>query len=121
MNPRKMVSGILGCALLLAFFSATAHAQRGLSWVNGLVFDESETHGVGGATVELTGDVSSPAVSSVKLSTKTDEDGKYYFKGVPHGDYTFRVSAPGFTPYQISLYIAADTLTALHVKLRKAK
>jgi hypothetical protein len=40
---------------------------------------------------------------------------------VPYGDYTFRVSAPGFSAYQIKLYIASDALTELHVKLRKQK
>lgn len=46
---------ILGSALLLLLVSATGlQAQRDHSWVNGLVFDESETHGVAGATVSLT-------------------------------------------------------------------
>lgn len=116
----KTAARILGSALLLLLLSVAAlRAQRDHSWVNGLVFDESETHGVAGATVTLTGDESSPRLREVKLEAKTDEDGKYYFKDVAHGDYTFRVSAPGFIPYEIRLYIATDTLTALHVKLRK--
>jgi glyoxalase-like protein/carboxypeptidase family protein len=111
---------ILGSVLLLLLLStAGLQAQRDHSWVNGLVFDESETHGVAGATVTLTGGESSPRLREVKLEAKTDGEGKYYFKDVAHGDYTFRVSAPGFVPYEIRLYIATDTLTALHVKLRK--
>jgi Glyoxalase-like domain/Carboxypeptidase regulatory-like domain len=116
----KAFTKALGFTLLLFCLSAaTLQAQRGRSWVNGLVFDESETHGVAGATVSLIGDPSSPRVREVKLETKTDEEGKYYFKDVAYGDYTFRVAAPGFAPYEISLYVATDTLTALHVKLRK--
>jgi hypothetical protein len=117
----KTVVKALGFVLLLALVAATVHAQRGRSWVNGIVFDESETQGISGATVELTGDPGSPAVAAVKLSTKTDEGGKYYFKDVPRGDYTFKASAPGFEPYQINLFVAADSLAALQVKLRKAK
>ena len=67
------------------------------------------------------GDLGSPGVAAVKLSTKTDDGGKYYFKDVPYGDYTFKASTPGLVPYQINLFVAADTLTALQVKLRKAK
>lgn len=116
----RLSTRILGSALLLlALSSAALQAQRDHSWVNGLVFGESETHGVAGATVTLTGDESSPRLREVKLEARTDDEGKYYFKDVAHGDYTFRVSAPGFTPYEIRLYIATDTLTALHVKLRK--
>jgi CarboxypepD_reg-like domain len=51
----------------------------------------------------------------------TDPNGKYSFKDVPYGDYTFRASAPGFTAYQIKLYIASDALTELHVKLKKQR
>jgi hypothetical protein len=116
----KAFTKALGFALVLLCLSTAAlQAQRGRSWVNGLVFDESETHGVAGATVSLIGDPSSPRVREMKLETKTDEEGKYYFKDVAYGDYTFRVAAPGFVPYEIPLYVATDTLTALHVKLRK--
>lgn len=116
----KTAAKALASALLLLVLSVAAlQAQRGRSWVNGLVFDETETHGVAGATISLTGDESSPRVREVKLEAKTDEEGKYYFKDVVYGDYTFRVSAPGFVPYEIHLYVATDTLTALHVKLKK--
>jgi hypothetical protein len=117
----KTVVKTLGFVLLLTLATATVQAQRGRSWVNGIVFDESETQTIAGATVELTGDPSSPGTAAVKLSTKTDDGGKYYFKDVPRGDYTFKASAPGFAPYQINLFVASDSLTALQVKLRKAK
>jgi hypothetical protein len=115
----KIALRTLGFALLVLGLSAALHAQHGRSWMNGVVYGESDTQGLAGATVELTGDPNSPVVSSMKLSAKTDDGGKYYLQGVTAGEYTFRVSAPGFTPYQIPVYIATDSLTALHVKLRK--
>ena len=107
--------------LLIGIVAATAGAQSGRSWMNGIVLDESDTNGIVGATVELIGDPDSARLRSVRLTTQTDSNGKYSFKDVPYGDYTFRVSAPGFDSYQIKLYIASDALTELHVKLRKQK
>jgi Cna protein B-type domain. len=98
-----------------------AAAQSGRSWMNGIVFDESDTQGISSARVELIGDPDSPRLQAIRLTTNTDERGKYSFKDVPYGDYTFRVSAAGFTPYEIKLYIASDALTELHVKLKKQK
>ena len=104
---------------MLTLAAAAVQAQRGRSGVNGIVFDESETPGYrrrhrrADRRPELSG--------AVKLSTKTDEDGKYYFKDVPRGDYTFKASGPGLVLYQINLFVAMDTLTALQVKMRKAK
>jgi uncharacterized surface anchored protein len=119
----RKVSNKRGVAriLLIGFVGVTAGAQSGRSWMNGIVFDESDTNGIAGATVELIGDQESARLRSVRLTTQTDSDGKYSFKNVPYGDYTFRVTAPGFTSYQIKLYIASDALTELHVKLRKQK
>jgi hypothetical protein len=117
-SPRNLVR-MAACALLLLLVASGLQAQKGKSWVNGVVYDESETHELAGAAVELTGDPSSTRVAAVKLATKTDDGGKYYFKDVAYGDYTFRVSAPGYAPYEIKLFVATDTLTALHVKLRK--
>ena len=119
MNSLRNFGRIAIWALLLVLVASGAQAQKGRSWVNGVVFDETETHELAGASVELTGDPGAPRVAAVKLATKTDEGGKYYFKDVAFGDYTFRVSAPGFAPYEIKLFVATDTLTALHVKLRK--
>jgi hypothetical protein len=117
-NRRVFIKRALPAIILIATVAA---AQSGRSWMNGIVFDESDTNGIAGATVELVGDRDSARLRSVKLTTQTDSNGKYSFKDIPYGDYTFRVSAPGFTPYQIKLYIASDALTELHVKLKKQK
>lgn len=107
--------------ILTAILALAEIAQSGRSWMNGIVLGESDTNGLVGASVELIGDPDSARLRSVKLTTQTDSHGKYAFKDIPYGDYAFRVTAPGFTAYQIKLYIASDALTELHVKLRKEK
>lgn len=96
-------------------------AQSGRSWMNGFVFADSDTTGLANATVELVGDQSNARLRSVRLTTKTEEDGEYAIKDIPYGDYTFKVSAPGYQPYEIKLYIGSDMLTQIHVRLRKTK
>jgi hypothetical protein len=112
----KHLRALLVLVLLLA--SPSAFAQSGRSWMNGIVFGPSETDGLPGATVELMGDTNSERLKSVHLSTLTDEHGKYAFEHVPYGSYHFHVSAPGFRPYDVDIYIASDALTALHVRLK---
>jgi hypothetical protein len=99
----------------------TAAAQSGRSWMNGFIFADSDTRGLQGALVELIGDQGNARLQSVKLSTKAEEDGKYSIKDIPYGDYTFRVSAAGYEPYEIKLYIGSDMLTQIHVRLRVKK
>ena len=99
----------------------TAAAQSGRSWMGGFIFADSDTRGLAGATVELIGDQSNARLKAVRLSTKAEEDGKYSMKDIPYGDYTFRVSADGYEPYEIKLYIGSDMLTQIHVRLRVKK
>jgi hypothetical protein len=89
--------------------------------MNGFIFADSDTRGLQGALVELIGDQGNARLQSVKLSTKAEEDGKYSIKDIPYGDYTFRVSAAGYEPYEIKLYIGSDMLTQIHVRLRAKK
>jgi hypothetical protein len=89
--------------------------------MNGFIFADSDTRGLQGALVELIGDQGNARLQSVKLSTKAEEDGKYSIKDIPYGDYTFRVSATGYEPYEIKLYIGSDMLTQIHVRLRVKK
>jgi hypothetical protein len=107
--------------LLLAALAGVAPAQSGRCVMEGYVVGESVYTGVGGATVELVGDPESPRLRSVKLSAVTDGQGKYSLKQVPHGDYTLRVSAPGYAAYQIKIYMLSDATTQLHVRLRKER
>jgi hypothetical protein len=112
--------------LLLVSFAAsvaamTIYAQSGRSWMNGFVFADSDTNGLAGANVELIGDQANARLKSVHLSTKAEGDGKYSLKDIPYGDYTFRVTAERYEPYEIKLYIGSDMLTELHVRLRRKK
>jgi hypothetical protein len=87
--------------------------------MGGFIFADSDTNGLRGATVELTGDQSNARLKSVHLTAKAENDGKYSLKDIPYGDYTFRVSADGYEPYEIKLYVGSDMLTQIHVRLRR--
>ena len=106
-------------SVVLAVLALTSFAQSGRSWMSGFVFADSDTNGLPGATVELTGDQSNARLKSDHLSTKAENDGKYSLKDIPYGDYTFRVSADGYEPYEIKLYVGSDMLTQIHVRLRR--
>lgn len=121
MSFKSLHPQIVRLIIALSLPITLAVAQSGRSWMNGIVFDESDTDGIKGALVELIGAPDSPRLRSTKLTTKTSDQGKYSFKEVPYGDYTFRVSAIGYDTYEIKIYIASDALTALHVKLKRRK
>jgi hypothetical protein len=106
-------------SVVLSVFTLTSFAQSGRSWMNGFIFADSDTKGLSGANVELTGDQSNARLKSVHLSTRAENDGKYSLKDIPYGDYTFRVSADGYEPYEIKLYVGSDMLTQIHVRLRR--
>jgi hypothetical protein len=106
-------------SVVLSGFALTSFAQSGRSWMNGFIFADSDTNGLSGANVELTGDQSNARLKSVHLSTMAENDGKYSLKDIPYGDYIFRVSADGYEPYEIKLYVGSDMLTQIHVRLRR--
>ncbi len=107
--------------IVLSVLLEIVAAQSGRSWMNGFVFADSDTTGLPGATVELIGDQSNERLRSVRLNTKTDQDGKYSIKEIPYGEYTFRVSSDAYQPYEIKLYIGSDMLTQIHVRLKRKK
>ena len=106
-------------SIVLSGFALTSFAQSGRSWMNGFIFADSDTNGLPGANVELMGDQSNARLKSVHLTTKAESDGKYSLKDIPYGDYTFRVSADGYEPYEIKLYVGSDMLTQIHVRLKR--
>lgn len=110
---------VLLLAILTSALAVTVSAQSGRSWMNGFIFADSDTNGLSGATVELIGDQNNERLKSVHLSTKAESDGKYSLKDIPYGSYTFRVSADGYEPYEIKLYIGSDMLTQIHVRLKR--
>jgi Carboxypeptidase regulatory-like domain len=111
---------LLRCLFLLLVLTGIASAQSGRGWMEGRVVGKSDSpSSLSGATVELIGHRGNPRLKSVKLTTKADGKGDYSLKGIPYGDYTLLVSAPGYITYQIGIYIPPDTQTQLHIKLRK--
>jgi carboxypeptidase family protein len=116
-----LILTVLLLSILANAFAVTICAQSGRSWMNGFVFADSDTNGLPGATVELTGDQNNDRLKSVQLSAKAESDGKYSLKDIPYGNYTFRVSADGYEPYEIKLYLGSDMLTQIHVRLRRKK
>jgi uncharacterized surface anchored protein len=88
--------------------------------MNGVVVDDSTSTGLPGAIVELI-DAQSADEPTVRFSTKTDQEGKYSFKSIPMGDYTFRVRSEGYETYQKPVEILSDALTEIDVKLKKRK
>jgi|SRR5919205_366822 hypothetical protein len=121
MRIKNLMKSMARLALALSLPVMIASAQSGRSWMNGIVFGESDTQGISGARVELIGDPDSPRLRNTRLTTASDERGKYSLTDIPYGNYTFRVSAAGFTAYEIKLYIASDALTELHVQLKKKR
>lgn len=105
--------------ITLLLLASGVAAQSGRSWMKGFVFADSDTRGLAGAAIELIGDQSNERLRSVRLSTTAGEDGEYSIEQIPYGEYTYRVSAEGYEPYEIRLYIGSDMLTQIHVKLRK--
>ena len=104
--------------LFLLVFSSVLPAQSGRGWVKGIVLGVSDSQGMSGAVVEMTGDWNIPTLRDVSLKAVTDERGRYSFKDVPYGAYTFEVSAPGYISYEAQVYIPSDAETQLHVRLR---
>jgi hypothetical protein len=119
MSMKNRSSRTVWLMIVLSPATIPVPAQSGRAWMSGKVFNESDSEGIGSARVELIGDPDSPRMQSKKLTTNTDKEGKYSFRVVPYGDYTFRVSANGFITYEIKLYVASDVSTELHVKLWK--
>jgi hypothetical protein len=106
--------------IALSIVSQSAAAQSGRGWMNGVVVDDSTSAGLPGAIVELLDDQSSDTSPAVRFSTKTDQEGKYSFKSIPMGDYTFRVRSEGYETYEKKVDIVSDGLTEIDVKLKKS-
>lgn len=118
-EPRRVRLPLLIAGLLAAWLASPVTAQWGRGTVSGLVFGNSDTQGLAGAKVELVGNREDERLREVQLAMATDAAGKYAFERVPYGRYEFRVSAPGYLTYSISLYVASDAHTQLHVQLRR--
>jgi hypothetical protein len=123
MNVTKSLSTLAWSTLLLAFSVAvsTASAQSGRCQMTGFVVGESDYPGISGATVELIGERVDGQTTPTRLVATTDSVGKYSLEEIPHGEYTLRVTAAGYSEYEIPICMLSDTTTQLHVRLRKLR
>jgi hypothetical protein len=64
---RRALSQRIASTLLVCLTSLVAPgvgAQSGRSWMNGIIFGVSETQGIRGASIELTGDSDAPQLKA---------------------------------------------------------
>ena len=97
------------CLLSLCFHVAMAQQRTGS--LRGQVSDELGALVVG-ATVTLA------AADGTQKTAVTNAEGSYTFNSLAPGQYTIRVAAPGFTPYEkTEVAVAAGPRTTHDVRL----
>jgi Carboxypeptidase regulatory-like domain len=99
------------CILLYALLlcSAGAFAQATGGTVRGVVTDNSGAV-VPAATVTLTG-------NGVQRSAQTQADGSYSFEGLASGQFTVRMSYPGFEPFQKAVTLSSPGTVQVAIQL----
>lgn len=100
-----------------------AQAQSGRGSVHGYVaFDDLSYLEVGEknvhATIELRGNTE---FNHEIYTTKTNEHGSYDLKSVPMGEYSLKISSPGYRTYETEIYLPSDFNCSLAVMLKRAK
>ena len=103
-------AGLLNIFFSLLLFANISLAQSASGVLRGQVTDPSGA-AVTKATVVMTPPASSP------LTTQTNSQGMYEFKGLPPGKYTLNVIAQGFTVYENDNASIADQPLRLNVQL----
>jgi Carboxypeptidase regulatory-like domain/TonB dependent receptor len=104
---------LISVAIILAsavLSSSLVFAQAASGGLRGQVTDQS------GAVVTQA-DVALTPATGTPLSTKTDAQGMYEFKGLAAGEYTLDVVAPGFTLYENTKVEVAAQPLRLNVSL----
>src|ERR1700733_13607586 len=109
MKIRKFISAALISAALV-LWSSLVFAQAPSGGLHGQVTDQS------GAVVTQA-DVALTPATGTPVSTKTDAQGMYEFKGLAAGEYTLDVVAPGFTLYENTKVEIATQALRLNVSL----
>jgi hypothetical protein len=105
--------------LILLPVGDSGYAQSGHAVMNGYVafegvaFVDKQPR----ARVELRPAKSEAGGSHV---TATDEHGHYKIDPAPLGECILRISSPGFTTYEISVYIPSDFIGNLAIMMKKS-
>src|SRR5208283_5628974 len=102
------VIGFLLLAAALTVFSAPAQQTTGT--LRGVLMDDSGAI-IPAATVSI-------ASSGVQKSVRTQNDGSYMFAGLLSGQYTVRVTFPGFASYERVVAISAGSTFPLPIQMK---
>ena len=100
--------GFLLLAAALTVFSAPAQQTTGT--LRGVLTDDSGAI-IPGATVSIAG-------TGVQKSVPTQNDGSYSFPGLLSGQYTVRVTFPGFSPFERVVAISAGSTLQLPIQMK---
>ena len=101
-------------ATLLAFLFSSAALAADFGKVRGVVHDPQHRP-IAGATVTLRAQS-----STWSASTQSDSEGEFQFAGVPVGDYTVNITAPGFSAQEQSISVVVGKSPVLHFPLEIA-
>jgi hypothetical protein len=96
--------------LLCAGFAAVALAQSPGGALRGTLTDDSGAV-IPGATIKISG-------NGVEKSVTTGADGSYTVTGLTSGNYTVRVSFPGFTPVEVKTAVVGGRAQELPIQLK---
>jgi hypothetical protein len=102
---RHLVVILLAAALLVA----TAAGQTGTGTIRGTMTDDSGAI-IPAANVTLTG-------KGVSKTAQTQADGTYVFQGLPPGQYTVKVTFPGFQAVNKQVNVAAGGNTVVPIQM----
>ena len=113
----KVTTTFLGTLLL---FGGVASAQSGRAVMKGYVAFENIAYvdKQPRARVEL---CAGARGKNCGAATETDEHGLYEISPAPLGEWWLRISTPGFTTYEINIYLPSDFVGNLAVMLKRAE
>jgi hypothetical protein len=105
-NLRKLYFLLLAAVLLVS----SALAQQTTGTLKGVLTDESGA-GIPAANISVSGP------GGAQKTAQSQSDGSYTLVGLAPGDYTVRVSFPGFTPFSKTVTVAAGGMVQVPIQL----
>ncbi|MDQ1708469.1 MAG: CarboxypepD reg-like domain [Pyrinomonadaceae bacterium] len=117
----KVTLAINICVLMLTC-GVIASAQSGRSGMRGYVaFSDLSYNDVAERKVHALIELRRSAADKNRVATKTDEHGSFDLGSVSPGEYTLRISSPGYRVYETEIYLPSDFIGNLAVMLKKQK
>jgi hypothetical protein len=117
----KLTLAINICVLMLTC-GVIASAQSGRSGMRGYVaFSDLSYNDVAERKVHALIELRRSAADKNRVATKTDEHGSFDLGSVSPGEYTLRISSPGYRVYETEIYLPSDFIGNLAVMLKKQK